>query len=239
MTVRILELYPSELNLNGDAGNRMALARRMRLAGIDVDELSHHPGDEFPSAVDIVTIGTGSSSAVRSVAPDVERIAPALRSLVDDGVVLLAAGAGFHLLSRRIRMPDGVELEGAGVFDAAIDCTAPRVITEAFGIESEFGTLIGTENHTARSVLAPGVRPLGKVLNGRGNGDGRDGAVVGNSYGTHAHGPVLVVNPRFTDHLIGLACKRTGDMYSTTEAHNELDRVVAAARAILEKKLPA
>ena len=238
MSISVLELYPADLSLNGDVGNRTALVRRMRLAGLEVDELSYSVGDELPSSVDIVLIGTGTSSAVRSIASDVERIAPTLREWSEAGVVIVAVGAGFHLLSASIRLSPTEVIPGAGVFGGSVDNSARRIITEAFAIESDFGLLIGTENHTSVYTGRPDQKSLGRVRNGHGNGDGTDGAVVKNSLGTHCHGPFLVLNPAMADHLIRLAAQRAGVDYRPGPEHADLDEVVDLARSILLAKVP-
>lgn len=239
MTISVLELYPAHLSLNGDVGNRTALARRMRLAGIDVSEHAYHPGDELPATPDIVTIGTGTSSAQRSIAADIARITPLLSEWAAAGVVIFAAGAGFHLLSASVRFGVDEVIPGAGVFAGTADASRPRIITEAFAVESDFGLLIGTENHTSVFVGRPDQKPLGRVRHGVGNGDGTDGAVVGNSFGTHLHGPALVLNPALTDHLIQLAVARQGIDYVTNGEHAALDKTVDLARSILINKLPS
>lgn len=238
MSISVLELYPADLSLNGDVGNRTALVRRMRLAGLDVEELSYSPGDELPASPDIVLIGTGSSSAVRSIAADVLRIAPTLREWSEAGVVIVAVGAGFHLLSASVRLSATEVITGAGVFGGSVDNSSRRIITEAFAIESDFGLLIGTENHTSVYTGLPDQKPLGRVRHGRGNGDGTDGAVVKNSLGTHCHGPFLVLNPRMADHIIGLAAERAGTEYRPGPEHADLDEIVDLARAILISKVP-
>ncbi|MFU8947928.1 type 1 glutamine amidotransferase [Mycetocola zhadangensis] len=239
MTISILELYPAHLSLNGDVGNRTALARRMRLAGLEVSERAYHPGDELPEAPDIVTIGTGTSSAQRSLAADLARLAPVLTEWSEAGVVMFAAGAGFHLLSSSVRFGADEVLPGAGVFAGSADASRPRIITEAFAVESDFGLLIGTENHTSVFAGRPDQKPLGRVRHGVGNGDGTDGAVVHNSFGTHLHGPALVLNPQLTDHLITLAAARVGESYVPNDEHATLDATIDLARAILINKLPA
>lgn len=238
MSISVLELYPADLSLNGDVGNRTALVRRMRLAGLEVDELSYSVGGELPSSPDIVLIGTGTSSAVRSIASDVERIAPTLREWSEAGVVIVAVGAGFHLLSASIRLSPTEVIPGAGVFGGSVDNSARRIITEAFAIESDFGLLIGTENHTSVYTGRPDQKSLGRVRNGHGNGDGTDGAVVKNSLGTHCHGPFLVLNPTMADHLIRLAAQRAGVDYRPGPEHADLDEVVDLARSILLAKVP-
>ena len=70
--------------------------------------------------------------------------------------------------------------------------------------------LIGFENHSGRTYLGPGARPLGRVLAGHGNNgeDGGEGAVYRNAFGCYMHGSLLPKNPFFADHLIGLALRR-------------------------------
>ena len=239
MTISVLELYPAHLSLNGDVGNRTALVRRMRLAGLDVSEHAYHPGDELPETPDIVTIGTGTSSAQRSLASDIARIAPLVTEWSAAGVVIFAAGAGFHLLSDSVRFGSDEVIPGAGVFAGAADASRPRIITEAFAVESDFGLLVGTENHTSVFVGRPDQKPLGRVRHGVGNGDGTDGAVTGNSFGTHLHGPALVLNPKLTDHLITRAASRAGVEYVANGEHASLDKTIELARSILINKLPA
>ncbi|MCP2030779.1 CobQ-like glutamine amidotransferase family enzyme [Okibacterium sp. HSC-33S16] len=239
MTISVLELYPAHLSLNGDVGNRTALVRRMRLAGIDVAEHAYHPGDTLPDTPDIVTIGTGTSSAQRSLASDIARLAPLLAEWSEAGVVIFAAGAGFHLLSASVRFGADEVIPGAGVFAGSADASRPRIITEAFAVESDFGLLIGTENHTSVFVGRPDQKPIGRVRHGVGNGDGTDGAVVNNSFGTHLHGPALVLNPSLADHLIGLATGRAGVDYVRSGEHDALDKTVELARSILINKLPS
>lgn len=238
MSVVILELYSNDLALNGDTGNRRALARRLELAGVEVEQHTYNQGDKLGIMPDIVVIGTGTSSAQRALAEDLAGIAPQLREWSKDGVVFLAAGAGFHLLGNSVKLSADTMIDGVGIFDITVDATAARVVTEAFGIDGQFGLLIGTENHSALTSLASGIAPIGAVRNGVGNGNELEGAVVGNSFGTHLHGPALVLNPVLADHLIGLAVARTGDSYVKNAEHDKLDATVDLAREILIGKLP-
>jgi CobQ-like glutamine amidotransferase family enzyme len=70
--------------------------------------------------------------------------------------------------------------------------------------------LVGFENHSGRTYLGAGVRPLGRVLAGHGNNgeDGTEGAVYRNTFGCYMHGSLLPKNPQLADHLIELALRR-------------------------------
>jgi CobQ-like glutamine amidotransferase family enzyme len=65
-------------------------------------------------------------------------------------------------------------------------------------------TLTGYENHGAVTHVGPGVRPLGRVVRGLGNGggDGSEGAVAGRILATYMHGPALARNPALADLLL-------------------------------------
>ena len=117
--------------------------------------------------------------------------------------------------------------------------SSKRIITEAFALDSDFGLIIGTENHTSVYTGRPDQKALGRVRNGFGNGDGTDGARVHNSIGTHCHGPFLVLNPTVADALITIAAERAGLSYQPGPAHADLDQVVDLARNILIAKLPS
>ena len=65
-------------------------------------------------------------------------------------------------------------------------------------------TLVGFENHSGKTYLGPGLRPLGRVLRGAGNNgeDQTEGVADRNVFGTYLHGSLLPKNPHFADLLI-------------------------------------
>ena len=69
---------------------------------------------------------------------------------------------------------------------------------------------VGFENHSGRTRLGPGAKPLGRVLRGFGNNgeDGFEGARYKNVFGTYSHGPVLPKNPEFCDGILKTALLR-------------------------------
>ena len=62
-TLRIVQLYPLDMNIYGDWGNTLALARRAQAHGFDVQILDHNPGQPFPEDVDIILGGGARTPA--------------------------------------------------------------------------------------------------------------------------------------------------------------------------------
>ena len=102
--IRLLELYPEHLNLNGDSGNLVVLQRRLEWAAIEVQVSSYRPGESLGSeAPDFVLLGHGSPAAWRQIYADLARIAPTLQSWIDGSTQMLAVSSGFAALHGLIR----------------------------------------------------------------------------------------------------------------------------------------
>jgi CobQ-like glutamine amidotransferase family enzyme len=132
-------LYPDIMSAYGDRGNIASIMRRCGWRNIVTEVLELRMGDPVhPEDVDIFVIGNGGESQQRLIAPDLSDVkAMAIREAVDEGAALLAVGAGYELLGRFYQPSRGVELPGAGLFDAwtiqrgAGLSAASRTITEA------------------------------------------------------------------------------------------------------------
>jgi CobQ-like glutamine amidotransferase family enzyme len=132
-------LYPDIMSAYGDRGNIAVLMRRCGWRGIVSQVHELRLGDPVhPDDVDIFVIGNGGESQQRLIAPDLADVKGlAIREAVDQGAALLAVGAGYELLGRFYQPSQGVELPGAGLFDAwtiqhgAGLAAASRTITEA------------------------------------------------------------------------------------------------------------
>lgn len=231
--LRILHLYPAELGINGDAGNILALAERARWRGVEVDVVSHAPGDELPPSVDLIHIGSGPLSAQRAVHEDLMRIAPRLLEWRDAGVPILAIAGGWQLLGTQLETPEGEVLAGAGVFPTRAALGAKRHVGEIVVRMADGTTLAGFENHSARTVLE-GAEPLGRIVSGTGNDGSLEGVVVGSSIGTHLHGPLLPMNPVLADRLLATALRAELPPVAQTE---RVDRYATNARRAIAERL--
>ncbi|MEO8851398.1 MAG: glutamine amidotransferase, partial [Allobranchiibius sp.] len=79
--VRILQLYPRDMNIYGDWGNTLVLRQRLTWHGYEPQILDYNPGDDFPGDVDLVVGGGGQDSGQGVVAQDLLRIGPRLHEL--------------------------------------------------------------------------------------------------------------------------------------------------------------
>jgi len=233
MELRVLSLYPEQMNIYADRGNIVFLQRRCEWRGIGFSQAGAGPGDSVdPAAHDLFYIGGGQDRDQRMVAADLVASKRAdLAAAVESGAVLLAVCGGFQLLGHSYQLDDE-KLPGLGLADIeTVREPGPRLIGNV-AIEADLGSgprlIAGFENHGGRTYLGPGVQPLGRVVNGHGNngGDGLEGVRRHNLIGTYLHGPLLPKNVWLADHLIATALERR---YGTRPQLEPLDDAFEAA----------
>lgn len=215
MELRLLALYPEQMNIYADRGNILFLRRRCEWRGIRFSYAAAGPGEGLdPREHDLLYLGGGQDRDQRAVAADmVAAKRAALARAVDDGAVLLAVCGGYQLLGHSYQL-GGERLPGLGLADLeTVRGEGERLIGNV-AIEADLGdgprTLAGFENHGGRTRLGPGAEPLGRVLAGFGNNgaDGTEGVRRDNVIGTYLHGPLLPKNAWLADLLIALALER-------------------------------
>src|SRR6266480_851463 len=215
MTLRLLALYPEEMNIYADRGNIIFLRRRCEWRGIGFEYQAAGPGEGFdPADHDFLYVGGGQDRDQRLVAADMVRTKrDALAAAVDDGAVLLAVCGGYELLGHSYQLGDE-RIEGLGLADLeTVREPGPRLIGNV-AIEADLGggpqLVAGFENHGGRTHLGTGAEPLGRVIKGFGNNgvDRNEGVRRRNMLGTYLHGPLLPKNAWLADRLIQLALAR-------------------------------
>jgi lipid II isoglutaminyl synthase (glutamine-hydrolysing) len=229
--IRLLALYPEQMNIYADRGNILFLQRRCEWRGIPFEYAAAGPGDGFdPAAHDLIYIGGGQDRDQVLVAEDMLRTKrESIAAAVEDGAAVLAVCGGYQLLGHSYQLGDR-SITGLGIADLdTVRDPGPRLIGNV-SIEVDLGqgpkVLAGFENHGGRTHLGPGAEPLGRVLHGHGNNgsDGREGVKRRNLIGTYLHGPLLPKNAWLADHLIGLAIgRRTGSVPDLEPLPDELE----------------
>ena len=225
LELRVLALYPEQMNIYADRGNIIFLRRRCEWRGIGFSYAASGPGEAFdPAQHDLIYVGGGQDRDQVLVAEDMLRTKrDAIASAVEDGAALLAVCGGYQLLGHSYQL-GSESLSGLGIADLeTVREEGPRLIGNV-SIETAAGgagdaqsdlpsVLAGFENHGGRTYLGADARPLGRVLNGHGNNgdDGLEGVRRLNMFGTYLHGPLLPKNAALADCLITLALERRAD----------------------------
>ena len=209
-TIRILQLYPHAMNIYGDWGNTLVLQQRAEWHGYSVELLEYNVGDTFPSSVDIIVGGGGQDSGQTAIREDLQKIAKPLRALAASGTPMLVICGLYQLFGNFFKTKDGEVIDGIGIFDAETHGGPERLIGNTVVESTEFGEIIGYENHSGKTTLGANAQPFGTVRSGAGNNgdDKTEGARYKNVIGTYMHGSLLPKNPQVADWLIKQAVTR-------------------------------
>ncbi|MDX3002474.1 glutamine amidotransferase [Kribbella solani] len=234
-SLRVAHLYPRDLNVYGDLGNVITLAKRLEWRGYRAEVLPVEPGRSFDfGGIDLVFGGGGQNSGQLACASDLLRHRDELCKMSAAGVPMLLICGSYQLFGREFVDLAGRRVPGLGIFRAGTTASRERMIGNIV-IDSPFGQLVGFENHSGRTVLEAGQDALGTVRQGFGNngGTGDEGAVSGNTIGTYLHGPVLPKNPALADHLLRCALRRRYGIDELEPLDDEL--AVRAARVAADR----
>jgi CobQ-like glutamine amidotransferase family enzyme len=228
------------MNIYGDHGNLLMLQRRAELYGFATEYAPHEPGQAFPTDADIILGGGGQDSGQDKIQADLLKNGANLRDLAKSGTPMLLICGLYQLFGHYFATHAGHKIEGIGLFELYTQAGAQRLIGNII-TETEFGRVVGYENHSGLTHLADGQVNFGQVIQGAGNNgaDGGEGARIFNVIGSYLHGPILPKNPGVADFLIQQAAARKfGDAKLSPRDDiaanelNQLDEIAERARAV-------
>ena len=232
-TLTIAQLYPDDMNIYGDSGNIVALQRRLQWRGYGADVVEVQPGVAFNfNRADIVIGGGGQDSGQTRIAGDLALRGREIGEAATDGLPMLLVCGLYQLFGVGFLTDTDQQIDGIALFKATTRGSAARLIGN-IEINTDFGRLVGFENHSGQTTLLPGQQPLGHVVQGWGNNDHThlEGAVTHNTIGTYLHGPILPKNPALADHLILTALQRRHVTQELVPLDDSLEHRAAAAAA--------
>ena len=232
--IDIVSLYPKDMNIYGDSGNVLTIQRSLALYGYEPRVHAYNQGDAWPEHVDMILGGGGQDTGQKKIIDDFFKRADLLRSLAAGGTPMLMICGLYQLFGEYFETVDGSRLDGIGVIGAYTVGQEVRMIGNLTEHSTDFGDIIGYENHSGQTFLREGVQPLGTVdadSTGNSGEDHTEGARVNNVIGTYMHGSMLPKNPAIADFLIRTAAERRYGSFDPaaagqTEAQRaELDRI--------------
>lgn len=236
-TLAIGWLYGAKMNIYGDRGNVLALAQRAKWRGIVPDIREIGIGDPIPAGIDVFFFGGGQDQEQVAVSRDLAGAkGEAIKAAVENGAGLLSVCGGYQLLGHEYRPHDADPLPGIGLFDVDSWAGPERFIGNVV-VDSQWGSLVGFENHSGLTFPGPLATPMGKVRVGRGNNgqDGTEGVIHRHAVGCYLHGSLLPKNPVLTDWLLSAGLHRrygSGDLPPLDNGIEDLAHESALARAV-------
>lgn len=225
-TINIVQLYPKEMNIYGDNGNILILCNRLKWRNIPYKVYHVGINDTLPESADILVGGGGQDSGQQLIEKDLLKRKHVLESMALDGVVMLMICGMYQLFGNEFITSNQNIIKGIGILPVSTHAQADRFVGNIV-IDSEFGEMVGYENHSGRTILESGCQPLGRVVKGRGNNgdDGTEGARKLNVFGSYMHGPILSKNPVFADKLLSLSADRKG--YNLVQLDDDLEKTAS------------
>lgn len=232
--IRLLQLYPRDMNIYGDWGNTLVLVRRAQWQDYDVELLSYDPGQDLPVGVDLVVGGGGQDSGQERIKADLLTRGDQLRAWAGDGVPMLVICGLYQLFGHRFVTGTGGEIPGISIIDAETVAGTGRLIGNISLDSPEFGTVVGYENHSGLTTLGTGAKPFGRPTAGGGNNgrDGTEGGRVHHVIGTYLHGSLLPKNPAVADWLLARAVEHAGGTWEPEPIDDPVESWAVKARKV-------
>ncbi len=161
-----------------------------------------------------------------------------IKAAIEDGKTFLAICGGYQMLGAYYKTWDGQQCDFIGALDLYTIGHKDRMIGNYMFTCDELGgqSVVGFENHSGKTYLGSGLRPIGRVLSGYGNNgeDGMEGARYKNVFCTYSHGCLLPKNPVLADHILKTALERK---YGSVDLAPLDDGVELAAHSYMERRL--
>ena len=201
-------LYPEYNNLYGDRGNCEYLKKKLTLAGYDVEIIETSLFDEpafVNSQVDFLLISPCQEKHQLVEIAEIKKYADAIKSRIDNGGIILATGNAFELFGAYIENDKGEKTECLGFYPYYAKQFSRLRYNDCSVGEFDGMQIVGFKNLLSHSY-GENPKPFLNMKKGAGmNPDCKiEGVHDNNLFATYHTGPILPLNPQFTDYLINI-----------------------------------
>ncbi|MBQ8767822.1 MAG: hypothetical protein IJZ16_13580 [Clostridia bacterium] len=199
-------LYPEYNNLYGDRGNCEYLQKKLSLAGYEVEIIETSLFDEpafVNNQVDFLLIGPCQEKHQLNEIEQLKNYADVIRQRIENGGVILATGNAFELFGLHIENDKGEKTECLGFYPYYAKQFSRLRYNDCSVGEFDGMQIVGFKNLLSHSY---GENPYPFLNMKKGCGMNLDSKIEGihenNLFATYHTGPILPLNPQFTDYLI-------------------------------------
>ena len=203
--MQIEVLYPEQCSLFGDSGNIRYLKKCLPDAQFISTSLNDTPAFVTGSP-DMIYMGACTEKSQEKIIKCLAPYRDRLKAMIDGGRVVLFTGNAPEVLYKYIEKDSGERVEGLGLFDLY----AKQRLFERYNslVLGSFGghELVGFKTQFTQVYGDNSKDFFAKVERGSGiNKESMlEGIHVGNCFLTSLVGPLLVMNPYFTEYIMGL-----------------------------------
>ncbi len=203
--LKIEILFPELCNLFGDSGNMRYLKKCIPDAEFINTAFNDTPA--FVSKkVNMIYMGSSTESSQEKIITRLAEYKEKLKEAIDNDTIILFTGNAMEVLFRYIQTDSGEKIPGVGIFDfyaqrhlmdrfnSLILCRYNNI--EITGFKTQFTMTFGDNSDCFFANVERGI--------GINKTSMLEGIHVHNFFGTNLVGPLLVLNPYFTEHILEL-----------------------------------
>lgn len=201
-------LYPEYNNLYGDRGNAEYLEKKLKNAGCEVETVETNLFDEprfVNGEVDILLIGPCQEKHQLIEIETLKKYRNAIENRIENGGVILATGNAFEIFGDYIEDAKGEKHDCLKFFPYYAKQFSRLRYNDCSVGEFEGMQITGFKNLLSHSY---GENPCPFLAMKKGCGMNKESKIEGahknNLFATYHTGPILPLNPKFTEYLIKL-----------------------------------
>ena len=233
----IARVLPERLGLNGSTASAEILAMTLRHMGHEASIVDIHSPADAPSTVDIVTMGSGSTSQLAPAATDLIALVRTFEHWKNSGAHWVAIGMGWDLLGESLITAEGDTVPGAGIFPSRADYRAGRFSGEVRGVDLAGRESAGYINQVGTSELWGDARPLLKLQGVPEGWPEQEGLRAPHLFATRLGGPALALNPHWALDISADVLASRGLHPEPGDFHSRVEAAAARARALIVGRL--
>jgi CobQ-like glutamine amidotransferase family enzyme len=200
--IRLEVLYPEYMNLYGDRGNIRYLQECIPNLEIIYTELNDKPAF-LKKKIDILYMGPTTENNQEEIAALLLPYKDKIKSLIDNGTIILAIGNALEYFGKYIEKLDGKRIKCLGLYNVYTNrienlrhnenCLGMFNDITIVGFKNQMSHLYGKDKHKFLDM---------KVGSGRNKDVMVEGLMENNFIGTYLLGPILPLNPYLTKYLL-------------------------------------